>query len=248
MTYLVLLVIPDEKTLMKLEYFITEFRDDIKILKTQSLVEGLRVLKERPIDVLITSTSFESDEDGYEVVFDLRNGSHERLPVIFLTENDDIAFQLKLFKKTKCIDCLTQPFEQEEFQQALGTALKYATELEQGFFIVPQGRSSVPVDLRTFLYAEIRKGESKIDVYHCDHFAGEKWSECLTEISIKKFLKFAASESYTSSVAQCYRGIVVNKKKIRGYDGKGNLIIDSNQRVPLGETYEAEFVDFVKTI
>ena len=246
MTYLILLIVSDEKTLVKLEYFINEFRDDVKVLKTQSLVDGLRILKEKPVDVLITETSFEADEDGYEVVFDLRNGGHEKLPVIFLTKNDDIAFQLKLFKNTKCIDCLTYPLEQEEFQQALNIALKYAAELEQGFFVVPQGRSSIPIDLRTFLYAEIRKGESKIDVYHCDHFAGKKWSECLSEISIKKFVGFAAP--YTGSVAQCYRGIVVNKKKIRGYDGKGNLIIDGNHRVPLGDTYEAEFIDFIKTI
>ena len=246
MTYLILLIVSDEKTLVKLEYFINELRDDVKVLKTQSLVEGLRIIKEKPIDVLITETSFESGEDGYEVVVDLRNGSHERLPVIFLTENDDVAFQLKLFKNTNCIDCLTHPYDQEEFHQALNIALKYATELEQGFFVVPQGRSSIPVDLRTFLYAEIRKGESKIDVYHCDHFAGEKWSECLSEISVKKFLGYAAP--YTTSVAQCYRGVVVNKKKIRGYDGKGNLLIDGNQRVPLGETYEVEFIDFIKTI
>jgi len=246
MTYLILLIVSDEKTLVKFEYFINEFRDDLKILKAQSLVEGLRILKEKPIDVLITATSFESDEDGYEVVMDLRKGDHERLPVIFLTSNEDITFQLKLFKETKCIDCLVYPFEQKDFCKALDISLKYATELEQGFFIVPQGRSSIPIDLRTFLYAEIRKGESKLDVYHCDHFAGEKWSECLSEISVKKFLGFAAS--YTKSVAQCYRGVVVNKKKIRGYDGRGSLILDGNQRVPLGDTYEAEFVDFIKTI
>ena len=246
MSYLVLLITPDEKILMKLEYFINELRDDVKVLKTQSLVEGLRILKKKPVDVLITATELESGEDGYEVVLDLRNGSHERLPTIFLTEDESSAFQLKLFKNTKCIDCLTYPLEQEEFQQALSIALKYATELEQGFFIVPQGRSSIPIDLRTFLYAEIRKGESKIDIYYCDHFVGERWSECLTEISIKKFLAYA--ESYTNSVAQCHRSVVVNKKKIRGYDGKGNLIIDSNQRIPLGEKYESDFVDFIKTI
>ena len=246
MTYLVLLIVSDEKTLVKLEYFINEFREDVKVLKAQSLVEGLRILKEKPIDVLITETSIESDEDGYEIVYDLRNGGYERLPVIFLTSNDDLAFQLKLFKNTKCIDCLTHPLEQAEFQDALDIALKFAVELEQGFFVVPQGKSSIPVDLRTFLYAEIRKGESKIDVYHCDHFAGEKWSECLSEISVKKFLNYA--EPFTNSIAQCYRGVVVNKKKIRGYDGKGNLIIDGNQRVPLGDTYESEFIDFIKTI
>ena len=246
MTYLILLIVSDEKILKKLEYFINEFRDDVKILKTQSLVDGLRILKDKPIDVLITETSFESDEDGYEVVFDLRSGGYERLPIIFLTENESTTFQLKLFKNTKCLDCLTYPLEQEEFEQALCITLKYAAEFEQGFFIVPQGRSSIPVDLRTFLYAEIRKGESKIDVYHCDHYAGERWSECLSEISVKKFLGFAAP--YTSSIAQCYRGVVVNKKKIRGYDGKGNLIIDGNQRVPLGDTYEVEFIDFIKTI
>ena len=246
MSYLVLLVVPDEKTLMKLEYFINDFRDDVKVLKTQSLVEGLRILKGKPIDVLITATSFESSEDGYEVVLDLRKSSHERLPVIFLTENEDIAFLLKLFKNTKCIDCLPYPLKQEEFEQAFGIALKYATELEQGFFVIPQGRSSIPVDLRTFLYAEIRKSESKLDIHYCDHFAGERWSECLNEMSIKKFLIFAAS--YTNSVEQCHRGFVVNKKKIRGYDGKGNLIIDSNLRVPLGEKFEANFVDFIKTI
>ena len=246
MTYLILLIISDEKALTKLEYFINEFRDDVKVLKAQSLADGLRILKEKPIDVLITETSLEGNEDGYEVVIDLRNGSHERLPVIFLTENNDVAFQLKLFKNTKCIDCLTHQFEQEEFQQTLTIALKYASELEQGFFVVPQGRSSIPIDLRTFIYAEIRKGESKIDVYHCDHYAGEKWSECLSEISIKKLLGFAAP--YTSSVAQCHRGFVVNKKKIRGYDGKGNLIIDGHHRIPLGETYESDFIDFIKTI
>lgn len=246
MTYLVLLIVSDEKSLVKLEYFINEFREDVKVLKAQSLVEGLRILKEKPIDVLITETSIESDEDGYEIVYDLRNGGYERLPVIFLTSNDDIAFQLKLFKNTKCIDCLLHPLDQMEFQDALDIALKFAVELEQGFFVVPQGKSSIPIDLRTFLYAEIRKGESKIDVYHCDHFAGEKWSECLSEISVKKFLSFA--EPYTNSAAQCYRGVVVNKKKIRGYDGKGNLIIDGNQRVPLGDTYESEFIDFIKTI
>ena len=244
MAYTLLTMDPNKRTLDDVEYLTHKVRDDINVIKSRTLGEGLTILNKEPIDILVINTTFDSAKDGYRAVIDLRRTFHKFLPVIFYSDIKDVEFCVNVFKETNCIDYLTKPLHPSKFEAALVVGLDWAERLKHDFFTITQGKSFIPISGNTFSYAEIRKNEDKIDVYEYDAFNGKKTAICLTNITVVKFLKAVKN---TKFVAECYRGIVVNKKMIIGYDGE-NLILKGDIRVPLGGKFKGEFIDYIKKI
>jgi len=244
MAYTLLAIDPDKRTLDDIEYLTNKVRDDINVIKSRGLQEGFNILNKEPIDVLVVNTTFQSVKDGYKAVIDLRRTFHKFLPIIFYSDIKDMEFRLNVFKETNCIDYLTKPLHPSKFEQGLVVALDWAERLKHDFFTIVQGKSFVPISGNTFSYAEIRKNEDKIDVYEYDAFTGKQSTICLTNMTVIKFLK---SVKHTNFIAECYRGVVVNKKMIVGYDGE-NLILKGDIIVPLGGKFKDEFIDYIKKI
>ena len=244
MAYTLLAIDPNKRTLDDIEYLTNKIRDDINVIKSRTLHEGFNILNKEPIDVLVVNTTFEGEKDGYKAVLDLRRTFHKFLPIIFFSDIKELAFCLTVFKETNCIDFLTSPLNPAKYEEALAVALNWAERLKQDFFTIVQGKSFVPISGSTFLYAEIRKNEDKIDVYEYDSFTGKKSGICLTNMTVTKFLK---AVKYTKFIAECYRGVVVNKKMIVGYDGE-NLILKGDNLVPLGGKFKDDLIDYIKKI
>lgn len=244
MAYVLLAVASTKNILDDIEYFTNKIRADVTVIKSGDLKKGIDILSKNSVSVLVISTTFESNNDGYKAVLRLRKTLHEHLPIVFYSESSDRLFGFEAFTETNCIAYLMTSLKLSEFEPALVKALSLAEKLKHEFFTVPQGASSIPISSKTFVYAQIRKGEDVIDVYEYDTFTGKKSSLVLNGISVVKLLEFAGD---TNFVAPCYRGIVVGKKMIIGYDD-GKLILRGGMRVSLGGTFEDDFNDYTKKI
>lgn len=247
MAYVLLAISPDKNILDDVEYFTKKMQSDLSIIKETDLPKGLDTFDKEQPNVLFINTTFTEDQDGYQAVLNLRKMHHEFLPVIFYNPKAKYDFQIQAFRQSQCIDFLTGDFQKNQFIEAMNKSLAWSKKINDECFRIPQGKNHFPIHSHTFSYAEVRKKQSRIDVYEYNAFTGKKTETLLTGITGTQFFNYAKKNS--SFVVECYRGIYVNKKKIIGYmDGLLILIGDIRVPISVGGKYFNDLMDYIKKI
>ena len=216
MKRLILIVDPDPKAVLTIEYYIKMARDDVEIFSTHTAEEALEIYNRHLIDLVITEISL-PDANGRDMVLEMKDTAPD-LPVIIQSAETDNEFIKETWRMLRIVDYFEKPFEMGVFNDALDYALNKPRKAEIKFIVAHQnGKSFVEINLDTFLGGETIKEEDKLLLYSYQFKTGQVVETQLNKMTIKRFLSI--TQRHTDAIVQCQKSYFLNKKRLVGYDG-----------------------------
>ena len=216
MKHLILIVDPDPKAVLTIEYYIRMTRDDVKIFVTATAEQAFEVYSKEQVDLVITEINL-PDGNGRNMVLEMRE-KNPTLPVIIQTAERDNEFIKETWRLLRIVDYFEKPFAMEIFTDALNYALDKPRKAAVKFIVAHNNEKSfVEINLDTFLGGETIKEEDKLILYSYQFKTGKVIETQLNKMTIKNFLSIAAR--HTNAIVQCQKSYFLNKNRIVGFDG-----------------------------
>jgi len=214
--------------------------EPLKILKETKIKTSSEIIARGQIDIFIIGTKL--DGDGEELISFIRKFYPEH-PVIVLLKDEDIRYQLRLYKKYKNIDCLT---EDELFDGLTEPLLKAHTKMLEynsrriNFsneiimisdicYITPAGGNMIYLAFYDYKKKELR-------------FLSRK-------MTMTGFMK---AYNRTGNFIRCHGSWIVNKMMVDKIDKTGYLVlmVKSNKGeeilIPISDTYRKDVLEQLK--
>lgn len=211
---------------------VLELSDEAKVYDVDNLQEAYQILLENTIDLFIIDIVLDNkkknDVSGVKLANVVRDIPYYAFtPIIFVTSLIDP----KLFAYTNlhCFSYLEKPFSQADARSVIQDAMEYSTpKKEMSTFCLRKGGVLFPIRVDDILYIE--NLNRSIIIYKKD---GK--TVTMSYMTCRQVLQ----EAGNSSLIQCNRSVIVNKKYIWSVDRANRYIVlcDCEKRVNIGVTY-----------
>jgi two-component system NtrC family response regulator len=249
-TQTILLVDDDRNFLHVLNYHIQEF--GFQTIPVSSGAEALECLKARRVDLVVTDLKMPA-MDGLELLAEIRKIA-ANLPVIVLTAHGSIDKAVEAVKGGAC-DFLTKPFEKEEIQLAIDTALKMSSLVEENRRLAQAVRTTFEfggfvgsskkfhevlefaeqlagVDTTVLIQGE--SGTGKELLARAIHFNSPRRGKPFVVVNCGAIPKELMESELFGYKRGAFTGAVTNKKGKFEVADEGTLLLDEVGDLPLG--------------
>lgn len=215
-----------------LSYFADKAERIERCVHARDAGEALKLLGERTFDLVLLDLHL-PDGSGRSVL----EGIPARVPVVMVTS--DPAFGADSYRFVNVVDYLLKPLDYVRFHQAVERAWEFRARSTEGARI-PGAEKSIFVksgsEVVRLVLAELRflKAEANYVSLH-----GKGTRPVMVLSSLTKVL-----ELLPAGFLRVHRSYAVNRDHIERVEG-GSVIV-AGDRIPLGDSYRAEFLERLK--
>lgn len=211
---------------------VMELSSEARVYDVDNLQEAYQILLENTIDLFIIDIVLDhkkkNDISGVKLANVVRDIPYYAFtPIIFMTSLIDP--KLFAYKNLHCFSYLEKPFSQNEAKSAIRDAMEYSTpKKELNTFCLRKGGILFPFQVEDILYIESLN--RSIIIYKRD---GKTIT--MPYMTCRQVLQ----EAGNSTLLQCNRSVIVNKKYIWSVDRANRYIVmrECEKRVAIGVTY-----------
>lgn len=244
------LIIDDERSARKLIHtFLTEnITGTHQIFETADLASGIRILKEKPINLVYLDIEM-PEENGLDIVkyIDTTNVTFE---IIFTTAYHQFAIEAF---KMNAVDYLLKPIDENEFSRATQKAL-YRIEQNQLNHKLEHLKKAVTQIAMTKIALEVPKGILFMDLEDIIYFEADGM---YTNVHLKdddtklvcKPLKFFTDQLMDKAIFfKCHRSYLVNLMYVKELvKNEGDyLILQNKKSIPIAKSKKDDFIAVIK--
>lgn len=211
---------------------VQELSGEVAVYDVDNIQEAYQILLENTIDFFIIDIVLDrnkkNDISGVKLANVVRDIPYYAFtPIIFVTSLMDP--KLFAYSNLHCFCYLEKPFSKDEAKSVIRDAMEYSTpKKEMSTFCLRKGGILFPIHVDNIIYIE--SFNRSIIIYKSD---GK--SDKMPYMTCRQILQ----EAGNSSLLQCNRSVIVNKKYIWSVDRVNRYIElrECGKRVDIGVTY-----------
>ena len=214
-----ILILDDDRALSRRNEaaLIMAFGEEARILVAYTAQKVLEFAKAYHIDIFVLDILGVSDDmDGIELAETLREeGYPYPVPIIIASVNEEPTYQISVYKRIRCYDYLTKPYNPEELVKQAVFATAVAKYLPNPYFEINQGSHMHKILRNKISYIEKVKDKRKIAIEKRGEDGKVTGIEFVPVDSFKSFVN--QSVAGVSDFVQCNRTTVVNLYWVERY-------------------------------
>jgi len=228
------LVVEDDKAIVyQIKNFILRrFAREIQVLIATTFKEASNIIHQGLIDIYIIDFGL-PDGNGEELLTLVRQ-LYPKAPIIVQTTQDDIDYQVKIYKKFRGVVYITKKELFNELGDSVAEAKEEALDYEKKRLPLETREKIESIDVDDICFIEKIPNSKNLNIEYYNHRKGDYDFKIMNNVSLQQFIQEHNDSGY---FLRCHGSFIVNKKMIEEVNKLDNCILLLHRRAGDNEVY-----------